>query len=352
MNLKESRAAKVFHFFILALVSGFILSIFVRPTGHAGINSFERSVLQDMVDGTAYRPYVYRVLVPSTLRAISSITPASIEDSFSAIAETNPFLAEAFNHLGWNASSAYLFFWLTIIMLLSFIGFAHNTSRLSIKLCDMPDTGLTRVSLAVIALLGLPPFFKFVSFIYDPTQLFLFTLALWYVANSKTRAFLVTFGFCCLNKETSILLIPIYAVSFLRNGRLSKQYLGVLLGITSYYLIVRSSITYIFLSNPGPLATFHLTDHNLKWLTNGWNFSDLLVILSLITLLTYKWKKKPVFLKDSFICTFVPLFGLCLVLGFIDEWRAYYEAYALGFGLILDSILRLKRALDIQPHSS
>jgi hypothetical protein len=48
----------------------------------------------------------------------------------------------------------------------------------------------------------------------------------------------------------------------------------------------------------------------------------------------------------------VPLFGLCLVLGFIDEWRAYYEAYALGFGLILDSILRLKRALDIQPHSS
>jgi len=311
-----------------------------------GINQYERSMFLDMVEGKAFRPFVYRTLLPTTTRLIVNWTPEQVADVCASFVEESAFMRGLFAHFRWETSAAYRYLIACVLMLFSFMGFAHYVSRLSLRTCGIEDTYRKRSLLAVVALLGLPPFFVFTAFPYDPPQLFLFTLALYLLASQRIAAFALAFGLCTLNKETSVLLILVFAFTG-RKWLSPPRHAVYLFGLVVWYVLVRVLITYAFRHNPGSFVDFHLIDHNLRLLVSEWSFSELVTWLILLVLVFYRWAKKPEFLRVSFVVVLAPLVLLGLFFGFLNEWRGYYEAYPLAFALAVDTVNRLDAALGV-----
>jgi hypothetical protein len=153
--------------------------------------------------------------------------------------------------------------------------------------------------------------------------------------------FIGSFVLAAINKETAVLLIPICAL-VCRKQYSRREYLRLLFALVDIFIILRILIIGIFRDNPGSFLEFHLWGHNMRYLTQGWSFSTLIVLSILLGLVSYKWKEKPYFLKAGLLCTILPLVCFTLFFGFLDEWRDYYEAYPLALGLVLDSVFRIK----------
>ena len=61
----------------VALVTGIVLSAFLLLSG---VNLHRPAQFAEMVEGTAHRPYVTRMLVPSSLRILASLIPESVQE--------------------------------------------------------------------------------------------------------------------------------------------------------------------------------------------------------------------------------------------------------------------------------
>ena len=93
---------KAAYIILLAMVSGWILLIFLKPEPlSVGINQHDRSRFLDMVEGKAYKPYVYRTLLPTTTRVVAALTPEQVANALAATVENNPFLRGAFARFRW-----------------------------------------------------------------------------------------------------------------------------------------------------------------------------------------------------------------------------------------------------------
>jgi hypothetical protein len=292
-----------------------------------------------MVEGKAHKPCVYRTLLPTTVRVVSAVVPEQYREACADLVEQHDLMRRAFYILEWESRAAFQYVLASVLMLLSFIGFGHCAVMLTERLCDPPESGMARLLLVTGALVGLPPFFRYTSFPYDPPQLFLFTLALYFLTVQRTRSFFITFVACCLNKETAVLLIPLYGLTFRSRYSSRRQYWYTMVGLMIVYVSIKSALIWVFHGNPGAFVEFTFA-RNVKWLTSGWTFTDLLVFLSIATLVLFRWSEKPIFLRLSFLCVLLPLGALALFFGFVDEWRIYYEAYPLALGLSVHSLLQ------------
>src|SRR4030067_2989914 len=68
--------------------------------------------------------------------------------------------------------------------------------------------------LPILAVIFLPAFFKYYTYLYDFPILFLFTLSLLLLIREKPIPFLLVFILATLNKETSILLAILFVMRF------------------------------------------------------------------------------------------------------------------------------------------
>jgi len=333
MGKDDNRVYQWIYLVILAAVALWVLAAFLTPTArHSGLNLYEETRFPAMVQGTAYRPFVYRTLLPSTVRALTAATPAAWREGLDRVTERRPRLRRIFDVLGWEYQGSIRYYYAAFLMWISFVGFAHFTVALTCHQLGWSAKVAWRTTLGAAALLGLPALFKYSSFPYDPPQLFLFTLALYFLATERTRAFLVVFLFCCLNKETAALLIPIHAVYLRRKVPVQRIFResGFLI---AGYVVIKGGLVWMFRDNPGSLVEFHLLDHNLAWLAGGWSAAEMIVILILATLVFIRWREKPLFLRIAFLGIIPIQVFFALFIGFIDEWRIYYEAYPIVFGL-------------------
>lgn len=343
--MKTGLLHRIMYLMILLLLSGLVLVSFLRPTRqHMGINQYDRVQFLDVVEGKAHRPFVYRTLLPTTVRIVSRAVPESYHRACADLVEQRDLARKAFSLFRWESRAALQYLLASVLMLLSFMGFAHFAAKLTERLCDVPATTGARLLLVMGALAGLPAFFRYVSYVYDPAQLFLFTLALYLLAAHRIWPFCLAFVACCLNKETAVLLIPLFALEFHDRSPSRRRYWFSVAGLIVVYVGIKSALTWYFRGNPGSFVEFHLA-HNLQWLTSGWNFTDLLVFLGLSALVVYRWRDKSAFLRRSLLCVLPPLVSLALFLGFIDEWRGYYEAYPIIYAMLVDSLLRLRASL-------
>ena len=62
MLVRHPNTLLLIYLALLLLVSGMVLGSFV----YFGVDGYERAMLQDSIDGTAYRPFVYRARFPSS----------------------------------------------------------------------------------------------------------------------------------------------------------------------------------------------------------------------------------------------------------------------------------------------
>src|SRR5262245_41637935 len=84
-----------------------------------GIDAYYRSRLVDMVHGTAYRPYVSRVLVSGLARAGTAVLPSPARDAL-----VRTFDAWTWRPAGWLPAFAPEYVFVLLVMGISLVGFA------------------------------------------------------------------------------------------------------------------------------------------------------------------------------------------------------------------------------------
>ena len=313
---------------VYIFLSAYICLIFVI---NSNVNGNHEQTFQDMLDGTAFKPYVYRVLVPALLRCIDFASPHFAE-SFATL-QLSKYFPSFINHYHINADFAYLGLWSVAIFLLSLLIYCRL-----LYLGGYHIVGLPRTQAAITPLLGLfmlPPFFR-EGYIYDLPQLTLFSACLYLMFRQQWRLYFVVFVLLCLNKETSIIILFAYLANYV-NKHARRRLLIVSLLHLLIYGTIRLLLDQMFQDNPGVSMQIHIVDQAnvfLERLTFG-TFSQLITALFIIT---YGWVSKPIFLRRSLILA-VPLSVLFLVGGSPGEYRVFYEVVYVLTLLIFHSII-------------
>jgi hypothetical protein len=340
MSPPHGRAARVAYWLLLGLLALWVLAIFVRPSANRfGINQNERARFVALVEGSAHRPYVRRVLLPAATRMIGALVPLDARERLTATVQAHRYLRRGFVHLHWEPEVAHLYCVAAVLMWASFIAFGHAAGRLVVRTTAWPDELRYEAFFASLALLGVPAFFRFASYPYDPPQLALFAFALLFLHGGRLVAFGVTFALCCLNKETALLLIPLAAFVWRDLGHLRRR--TILLGwLVGSFVAIEFLLWRAFRENLGSAVEVHFFDHNLVWLSRAWNWPELLSACGLAALLVFRWRDKPRFARTALVGLLTPLVFLALLFGFVNEWRDYYEAYPAALILAADTLWR------------
>ena len=334
--------------------AGPIFVAFLQRPGNP--DNLEGRRLTVMLDGTGERPFVFRTLLPSTVRLIRATLPDSAKRALADFASTCAPLARLFattpaaeHRDPVTYLIAYGLEWCCLVAFaLALRAAARHFYPRGTALVDL---------LPIAALLALPVFFRYTSFDYDFPQLFLFTLTMLMLARRRWTWFYPLLVLCGFNKETSLLLVVIHvlghAVTMPRRQLLlhAAVQVALLLGIRLFLQFV------LFADNPGrPVEVWivrnweRVTDP-ARWRFVFWHFLPVgrssiripaasnVLYLALIPLLFWRWSRKPIFLRRAF--WIAPLLGILIFCcGYVDELRAAYEAYPIVLLLLSGSFVR------------
>jgi hypothetical protein len=315
-----------YYIILLLIISTMVIGSFVMVK----IDGDKNDTFKAMINGTCYKPFVSRCLVPVIIRNTSSLIPETIKK------EVNDWGIKNIIYLTMDRNNIELTDLLLAIIIwyASIIGFALIFMRLILLFYSVEDKFLYLFSLIAVA--GLPIFFKYYSYLYDFPQLFLFTLGLFLLAKQKWSFYLFALAMSTVNKETSILLIFIYFIYY--KNRLSKSVFTKLFVYQIFiYLAIKIVLTATFINNPGHYIEFHLF-RNLGM--EPYSISQFVSFIIIGIAIVYDWKNKPSFLRHS-TSILIPLILLTFVFGFFDEYRDYYEAYPVIFLLITHSVCKV-----------
>lgn len=313
-----------------------------------GINGYERAMFPDMIYGTAHKPFVYRVLLPSMVRLIQSPLPIHTRIAINENLSNTPLFSMAINQLGWERNFL-LDYTIAIIILYFFLyGLIGAIKYLFNELVSSPFHISEIASLLMVAFL--PVMFKYYTYIYDFPNLFLFTLAMGLMASQQWNLFLLVFTLATFNKETSILLTMIFYVHYSKNSLDRKIFIKHLIIQLFLFAAIKFILTYLYINNPGSFVEFHLYDYNLILLRKIRIIPSLIIWIPVVFLIFYKWNEKPTLLRDA-LWILVPLICLTALFGFIDELRDYYEAYPIVSILVVYSLGKLV-GFDLKSNTS
>jgi len=249
----------------------------------------------EMLSGTAPRPYAYRVLVPEIINLVSKIF--------------------AFPELKSKM--------LMVLMFVCLVAFLY-TMRYVFILFFKTEKIYVQLFPVFSSFLLIPFFRNWHAYIYDFPLLLLSALLIICLKKESIRWFYFVFILSCLNKETTVLFIPVFIILFWK----SKSLLWLIAHGASQSLIfvfIRAFTIYLTRNNPGSMFEKHLFDHNLQLFSNPITLSTILAAALFVAFIFHDWKSKPLLLKCGVI-VLIPLIAIMLFVGWVDELRDYYEA--------------------------
>ncbi len=309
--------------------------VFCMAVTNPGIQWFYRSTVPNMVNGTAYKPYVYRVLIPFIANQINSSIPEQTRNTIALVTENNTVLKPIFSDRKWAIGYASEYYVVLLLMYASLWGFVFSFKYLFRGLFKTSERFLDAVS--VLTILCLSCLYWPYTYIYDFTTLFLFTLGLATMIRCAWRSYLLIFVLACLNKETTILLTCIFAIHFFKHHKLNlSTYIYLLFIQIAMFVSIKIFIDMLFIHNPGGLVEFWLP-RNINLLLRPYPIILYLQWFALGFFVIYKWSEKPLFLKQGLLIL-IPLLGTAVFWGWIIELRAYYEAYPIVMLLLAHSV--------------
>jgi hypothetical protein len=287
-----------------------------------------RCGLIELIDGTAFKPFVTRMLVPFLIKQMTILLPITPEAAASAV------------------------------MYLSLIAFVFAFRYL---LAAFWKPSIISDALTWLSILGLLPFMvSFSRAVYDFPTLFLFTLELGFLAHRRWKWFLIVFPVACLNRETSILLCLAFAVHYY--PRMERRFfLKMLSGQGVSYILTRAYILLRFWDNPGGAFEWHLPDQ-IRVLSQIPSVFETFAPLGLIALLflvcgiailflmLFLWEEKPRLLRDAALVMVPPLALTHLLFGMPFEIRVFYEVYPVVLLLCVEPIFT-RLSLELQAAS-
>jgi Gpi18-like mannosyltransferase len=283
-------------------------SVFILYISLAAQDHFAQ--LEPLLTGTAPRPYVYRVLTPLIVRSLSNVF------------DTSPFLVSL------------------LVMYISLIGFSLVMSALTKVFLPQHFQAY-----ALFTPIGLIPLLLQQRQIYDFPTLFLFTLALYFLAKNEFPKYIFVFVLATLSKETSLFLIILFVLQFRKSERTRFLLLSIIQ--IAVYVLIRLVLILFFRGNPGNLVEFHLFDHVNAYISNPvCAFILFGMIFSIVGISVFSAADESHFVKNSLIAIGGFTLPLYFLFGVPFEVRVFLEAYPPIFLMIsyvaTISITRLK----------
>ena len=310
---RPSRPLTLLIYALLALVP------LIRAQAIANLNP--RALIPDMVAGTAYRPYVYRALVPRATQALDALLPGAARAAADSLMDRTPWLRERWH---WTTPHASWYVWTLVLQWLSLLLFAFAFERLAPAL--LGTSGALPALGAGVMLLLVPIHFGFQNFVYDFPQLALFTLALALLAERKWLKFEIALAVAVLNKETSLLLVAVFVIwawRVLPGRQLAAHALAQLLIAAVVVLALRS----LYAHNPGMAVEFHL-QRNLHHQPGSREIVHAAAYSAMCFGAVLGAPRLP---RVAFAALVVgtALTATTLFLGFLGEYRDFYELFPL-----------------------
>jgi hypothetical protein len=270
-----------------------------------------------MIDGTASKPFVYRMLVPALLRVINHITPQVFSEFISE--ELTKFFPSFTEYYHISSDIAYIGFCSAVIITLSLFYYSMILYLGALNIVSLSKR--QAIIAPLLGLLMLHPFFDS-GYIYDMPQLALSAACLYFISQQKWILYFAFFILLCLNKETSVIIIFAYVCNYYDKHKFMRlSYFTVLQLLI--YIVIRLCIMKFYSHNSGDIVQVYITDQS-KSLINGFSYENFVLTILFTFMLSYAWLRKPSFLRRSLILV-VPLLILFFVGGFPGEYRVFYE---------------------------
>lgn len=163
---------------------------------------------------------------------------------------------------------------------------------------------------------------------YDMLTAAFFTLAIVTLARNQLSAYLVIFFLSSLNKETTILLLPVFMIHYWRRLHPRQYWLLALIQAVTF-VTMQGTIRFIFRDAPGSSFWFspvkNIADH---WIYLSTSLLSLAAIVPLLWLVFRQWRYKPMLLRTAFVVLAPVLAILYFVAGRPFEFRVFAEMYS------------------------
>lgn len=356
------RWAKAFRAVLLGLVyvavAAFALNSFQLKWGFRdGIDAFS---LERQMDGTAWRPVVYRVLVPRVAAAVAPHLPQRLVDGLithNIGSDDDPKRSSVLVRYGWRRH------YFVAALVAYFVQFASLIVTLVASRALVRETlGFGRAFYDFAPAVGmtlLPVTYHLGGYVYDFPELAFCAVGLLALVRGRLTTWYACFVLACLNKEADVLLAAWFVIFWWRRVSFARLVahgavhvaIGatILLGLRSIYAgnagasaqfdlytnlasYVRASTLFGFVDYFAPFIPF----------PRPFNLLSLFVIGSAVAI---GWREKPRELRWAFGVMMVLLLPLVVVTGHRDEVRNFSLAFVPFCLLACHTVHRVYTAL-------
>jgi len=289
---------------------------------------YTKARFESMIYGTAYKPYVFRTLLPSTVRAIMGLIPDGVQvDLAQGVLARFPVVAQFMDVHFWNREYVLEYIVAILLIFLCMVGFVWTIRALFRTLYEAP--WWVEDLVPFFALLVLPVYFIWgTHFLYDFPTLFLFSLALLFLRRQQWPVFYVIYILALFNKETAVLLVAITALYYFRRLPL-REYILHLAAQSALFLLVKGFLTFIYRENIGRQYEIHFL-LNLRDALVPYEAPALAATLLFFILIFRHFSQKPLYLRRALLI-YIPLFFSYMLMGRYGEIRVFYEGFAVIF---------------------
>jgi hypothetical protein len=315
---RPNRKTKIFEFaFAVAAIinSTWIYYVYLSITN---IGTYAPANFSKMLDGTADRPFAYRILIPQIAKLLSPFIPANILNWFVHSQDPVKMVFDRFSG-NQHPNAAVI---TMIVMYLSLLGFAFVEKNI-VQSLDM-HASLQFILPLFAQIMILPQTFPF-GYFYDLPQIFLMSLCILFLYGQNWFLYLLFFAITTLNKETTFTLIAVYVIYYFPRPPREK-FIKLLLGQVLMYTLIRAWLFILYRDNGGAniqsnfAGNFHI-----------YSAAPALIILTLIYFgvilfsIIKQWNQSHEFLRCGLII-FAIIFAFFVTSGIPMEFRVFLDA--------------------------
>jgi hypothetical protein len=295
----------------------------------------ERVNLARYLDGTADKPFVYRVLNPTLVRLAEGFgAPALLRALPGPIAEKLPgwcALATTTPAPSCDDVAAY-----AAVAGAEFFTFLLLIYAICLRVSGNPLVALFGLGFAFLGVNAV--LLQKLSHIYDAGVLMFVALLLLCLQRGWALAFTLLLPLAFLTKETLILYAGAFFLADLGRRDPGRTAAFFLLQIASF-AVIHGLVRAHFAGNPGLGHEYYLPEQ-IYFFTEQITVSWLIPMTLALALVFHRFGDKPLFLRRASI-VIPPWFALFLIGGVEKELRVIFEVLPLLLLLAIDSLVRL-----------
>lgn len=310
----------------------FVLSIFVMlhfiNSSHLG-DVFHRTAYDEMYAGTAWKPFVYRILIPKLTKTVVDITPDGVHDFVNQAVRDwmkNPATFETRRLIPsivitYNKKDPFPRIVTTLIIYGMLWGYILVLFRLAKGL--FPEDGSIRWFAPALGLLVISAFSRPWQYIYDIPVLFLASACYYCILSKNYRLYIFCFLLACLNRETSIFIFIFFTLWAYKHYS-TKAFVSLWVAQCIGFVVIKLMLTLLYMKNSGWFLEENLFFVLNKDILAKASFHKIISIAIIFFLLTYKWLEKPLFLRVGL--WLLPIIYLAYTMyGNPGEYRVFFD---------------------------